>query len=173
MTSFSECSLKNNTIWSLNINFVVGCSLTQCCSHRLEFLFLWATNPVYWCLKVSYCLYFTTCMLIWYDTVLFYEWCFLISIILLSSVRKHQANSHAKKGWEQFTDAVIKTISQKKEGVVFLLWGNSAREKSRYCHYVTVYTKHEIVTWACNSFLDNFPMPAWKNKIRVNFHLKY
>jgi len=50
----------------------------------------------------------------------------------LSSVRKHQANSHAKKGWEQFTDAVIKTISQKREGVVFLLWGNSAREKSRY-----------------------------------------
>jgi len=50
----------------------------------------------------------------------------------LSSVRKHQAYSHVKKGWEQFTDAVIKTISQ-KEGVVFLLWGNSAPEKSRYC----------------------------------------
>ncbi|KAL2329112.1 hypothetical protein Fmac_022539 [Flemingia macrophylla] len=55
-------------------------------------------------------------------------------VLLLNAVltvRKHQANSHAKKGWEQFTDAVIKTISQKKEGVVFLLWGNSAREKSR------------------------------------------
>lgn len=46
-------------------------------------------------------------------------------------VRNHQANSHAKKGWEQFTDAVIQTISQKKEGVVFLLWGNSAQQKSR------------------------------------------
>ena len=49
----------------------------------------------------------------------------------MNLVRKHQANSHAKKGWEQFTDAIIKTISQKKEGVVFLLWGNSAQEKSR------------------------------------------
>lgn len=55
-------------------------------------------------------------------------------VLLLNAVltvRKHQANSHAKKGWEQFTDAVINTISQKKEGVVFLLWGNSAQEKSR------------------------------------------
>ncbi|KAF9674455.1 hypothetical protein SADUNF_Sadunf10G0129000 [Salix dunnii] len=49
------------------------------------------------------------------------------------SVRNHQANSHSKKGWEHFTDAVIKTISQKKEGVVFLLWGNSAQEKSNLC----------------------------------------
>eukprot|EP00268_Persea_americana_P066424 TRINITY_DN9035_c0_g2_i3.p1 TRINITY_DN9035_c0_g2~~TRINITY_DN9035_c0_g2_i3.p1 ORF type:complete len:107 (-),score=19.26 TRINITY_DN9035_c0_g2_i3:280-600(-) len=46
-------------------------------------------------------------------------------------VRSPQANSHAKKGWELFTDAVIRTISQKKSGVVFLLWGNSAQEKSR------------------------------------------
>ncbi|URD94148.1 hypothetical protein MUK42_01311 [Musa troglodytarum] len=46
-------------------------------------------------------------------------------------IRNHQANSHAKKGWEPFTDAIIRTISQKKSGVVFLLWGNSAQEKSR------------------------------------------
>lgn len=46
-------------------------------------------------------------------------------------MRKHQANSHAKKGWEPFTDAVIRTISQKKSGVVFLLWGNSAQGKIR------------------------------------------
>ncbi|CAI0405131.1 unnamed protein product [Linum tenue] len=54
-------------------------------------------------------------------------------VLLLNAVltvREHEANSHAKKGWEQFTDAVIKTISQKKEGVIFLLWGNFAREKS-------------------------------------------
>lgn len=49
----------------------------------------------------------------------------------LISVRKHQANSHTKKGWEQFTDSVIRTVSQKKNGVVFLLWGNFAQEKSR------------------------------------------
>eukprot|EP00268_Persea_americana_P066427 TRINITY_DN9035_c0_g3_i3.p1 TRINITY_DN9035_c0_g3~~TRINITY_DN9035_c0_g3_i3.p1 ORF type:complete len:328 (-),score=57.24 TRINITY_DN9035_c0_g3_i3:543-1481(-) len=55
-------------------------------------------------------------------------------VLLLNTVltvRNHQANSHAKKGWELFTDAVIRTISQRKSGVVFLLWGNSAQEKSR------------------------------------------
>ncbi|MQL90711.1 hypothetical protein Taro_023315 [Colocasia esculenta] len=57
----------------------------------------------------------------------------LINTVL--TVRNHQANSHAKKGWEQFTDAVIQTISQKKSGVVFLLWGNSAQEKLR-CAFV-------------------------------------
>ncbi|KAL6514993.1 hypothetical protein OROGR_020572 [Orobanche gracilis] len=55
-------------------------------------------------------------------------------VLLLNAVltvRNHQANSHAKKGWEQFTDAVIKTISEKKRGVVFLLWGNSAQQKTK------------------------------------------
>ncbi|MFQ6637428.1 hypothetical protein Gotur_013935 [Gossypium turneri] len=61
-----------------------------------------------------------------------------------------QANSHAKKGWEQFTDAVIKTISQKKEGVVFLLWGNSAQEKSKLIDQ----TKHHILKAAHPSGLS-------------------
>ncbi|XP_020214690.1 uracil-DNA glycosylase, mitochondrial isoform X2 [Cajanus cajan] len=74
-------------------------------------------------------------------------------VLLLNAVltvRKHQANSHAKKGWEQFTDAVIKTISQKKEGVVFLLWGNSAREKSRLIDA----TKHHVLKAAHPSGLS-------------------
>ncbi|KAJ3689218.1 hypothetical protein LUZ61_018382 [Rhynchospora tenuis] len=55
-------------------------------------------------------------------------------VLLLNTVltvRHHQANSHAKKGWEQFTDAVIQAISREKSGVVFLLWGNSAQAKIR------------------------------------------
>ncbi|XP_019450955.1 PREDICTED: uracil-DNA glycosylase, mitochondrial [Lupinus angustifolius] len=74
-------------------------------------------------------------------------------VLLLNAVltvRKHQANSHAKKGWEQFTDFVIKTISQKKEGIVFLLWGNSAREKSRLIDA----TKHHILEAAHPSGLS-------------------
>ncbi|KAL5725248.1 uracil-DNA glycosylase [Ranunculus cassubicifolius] len=58
----------------------------------------------------------------------------LQGVLLLNTVltvRSHQANSHAKKGWELFTDAVIQSISQKKTGIVFLLWGNSAHEKSK------------------------------------------
>lgn len=64
-------------------------------------------------------------------------------VLLLNAVltvRKSQANCHAGKGWEQFTDAVIRAISQKKTGVVFILWGNNAQAKSRLIdetkHYV-------------------------------------
>jgi uracil-DNA glycosylase len=45
------------------------------------------------------------------------------------SVRKGEAGSHQKQGWETFTDAVIQKISAEKEGVVFLLWGGFAQKK--------------------------------------------
>ncbi|MCJ7758007.1 MAG: uracil-DNA glycosylase, partial [Gillisia sp.] len=45
------------------------------------------------------------------------------------TVRAKQAGSHKKKGWETFTDSVIKLISEKKENVVFLLWGDYAKKK--------------------------------------------
>lgn len=46
------------------------------------------------------------------------------------TVRSGQPTSHSKIGWEEFTDAVISAISEKCEGVVFLLWGNFARSKA-------------------------------------------
>ena len=45
------------------------------------------------------------------------------------SVRAHEAGSHQKKGWEVFTDAVIATLSEQREGIVFLLWGGYAKKK--------------------------------------------
>ena len=53
-------------------------------------------------------------------------------VLLLNStltVRAHEAGSHQKKGWETFTDAIIKQISTEKENVVFLLWGKFAESK--------------------------------------------
>lgn len=53
-------------------------------------------------------------------------------VLLLNAtltVRADEAGSHQKKGWEQFTDAVIAHISDRKEGVVFLLWGGYAKKK--------------------------------------------
>ena len=47
------------------------------------------------------------------------------------TVRASEAGSHQKKGWEQFTDAVIQKISDKKEDVVFLLWGGYAKKKGK------------------------------------------
>ena len=56
------------------------------------------------------------------------------------TVRSGEAASHSKAGWEQFTDAVIKCISDRSEGVVFLLWGSFARSKRELVdasrHYV-------------------------------------
>lgn len=54
-------------------------------------------------------------------------------VLLLNSVLTVRAGlpaSHSRIGWQTFTDAVIKTISDRCEGVVFLLWGNYARSKA-------------------------------------------
>ena len=53
-------------------------------------------------------------------------------VLLLNAVltvREHMANSHRGKGWESFTDGIIKKISDRRENVVFLLWGGNARSK--------------------------------------------
>lgn len=66
-------------------------------------------------------------------------------VLLLNAtltVRAHQAGSHQNKGWEQYTDAVIQTVSRKLEGVVFLLWGGFAKRKANLINK----TKHHILT---------------------------
>lgn len=53
-------------------------------------------------------------------------------VLLLNAtltVRAHQAGSHQQKGWEQFTDAVIRALSEERTGLVFLFWGNYAKAK--------------------------------------------
>ncbi|PCH77902.1 MAG: uracil-DNA glycosylase [Flavobacteriaceae bacterium] len=55
-------------------------------------------------------------------------------VLLLNAtltVEEGNAGSHQKKGWEQFTDQVIKTISEQKKGLVFLLWGGYAKKKGK------------------------------------------
>jgi uracil-DNA glycosylase len=51
----------------------------------------------------------------------------LLNAIL--TVVAHSPASHREKGWEEFTDTIIKTISDKRENVVFMLWGNFAKSK--------------------------------------------
>ena len=53
-------------------------------------------------------------------------------VLLLNAtltVRANQAGSHQKQGWEEFTDAAIHAISEKRKGLVFLLWGKFAQAK--------------------------------------------
>ncbi|WP_242119188.1 uracil-DNA glycosylase [Aestuariivivens sediminicola] len=67
-------------------------------------------------------------------------------VLLLNAtltVRANQAGSHQNKGWETFTDTVIKTISeQKQEPVVFLLWGGYAKKKQSLINTA----KHHVLT---------------------------
>ena len=53
-------------------------------------------------------------------------------VLLLNAVltvRAHEAASHTGRGWEQFTDAVVKAIAERKQGVVYMLWGSYAQKK--------------------------------------------
>lgn len=64
-------------------------------------------------------------------------------VLLLNTcltVRSGQANSHQGQGWEQFTDAVVRELDR-KEGLVFILWGNPAQTK---CKAITA-SKHHII----------------------------
>lgn len=54
-------------------------------------------------------------------------------VLLLNTVltvRESEANSHRKQGWERFTDAVIKTLSDREQPMVFVLWGKPAEKKT-------------------------------------------
>ncbi len=56
-------------------------------------------------------------------------------VLLLNAtltVRAHTPGSHQKKGWEEFTDAVIRKITEKKENIVFILWGAYAQKKGAF-----------------------------------------
>lgn len=55
---------------------------------------------------------------------------FLLNTVL--TVREGEANSHAKKGWELFTDKIIELIGKKEDPIVFILWGNMAKSKLKF-----------------------------------------
>ena len=76
-------------------------------------------------------------------------------VLLLNTVltvREHSANSHKGKGWERFTDSIIKKISDHRQHVVFLLWGANARSKKPLIDQ----TKHLILECAHPSPLSAF-----------------
>lgn len=65
-------------------------------------------------------------------------------VLLLNAtltVRAGEAGSHQGKGWEQFTDAAIKALNDGREGIVFLLWGNYAKQKGAHIDR----TKHLVL----------------------------
>lgn len=56
-------------------------------------------------------------------------------VLLLNAtltVEAHKAGSHQGKGWEKFTDAAIRALNEKREGIVYLLWGSYAQQKASF-----------------------------------------
>lgn len=76
-------------------------------------------------------------------------------VLLLNAtltVRAHEAGSHQKKGWEQFTDAIIKHISDSCPAVVFLLWGSYAQQKVKLIDT----SKHAVLSTVHPSPLSSY-----------------
>ncbi|WP_321518244.1 uracil-DNA glycosylase [uncultured Bacteroides sp.] len=68
------------------------------------------------------------------------------------TVRAHQAGSHQKKGWEEFTDAAIRHLAEEREHLVFILWGSYAQKKGA----VIDRSKHLVLTSAHPSPLSAY-----------------
>lgn len=84
-------------------------------------------------------------------------------VLLLNAVltvRAQQANSHQGKGWEQFTDEVIRRVDAKPETVVFILWGSYARKKKALVtgpQHVVIESAHPSPLSAHNGFFGSRP----------------
>ncbi len=95
-------------------------------------------------------------------------------ILLLNStltVRANQAGSHQNQGWETFTDAVIKHISEKKEKIVFILWGSYAQKKGLVIDsnkHLILKSAHPSPLSAHNGFWGNKHFSKCNNYLKSN-----
>ena len=83
---------------------------------------------------------------------------FLLNATL--TVRAHLAGSHQNKGWEQFTDAVVRILSEQKEKLVFVLWGNYAQKKGAVIDerkHLVIRSAHPSPLSAHNGFFGSRP----------------
>ena len=82
-------------------------------------------------------------------------------VLLLNAtltVRAHQAGSHQNKGWELFTDAVIRLLAEEKEHLVFILWGAYAQRKGAFIdrsRHLVLTSAHPSPLSAYNGFFGN------------------
>ncbi|MEY2640485.1 MAG: hypothetical protein RIR90_1967, partial [Bacteroidota bacterium] len=104
-------------------------------------------------------------------------------VLLLNAaltVRANEPASHAKIGWMDFTDYVIRTLSDQKQGIIFLLWGRFAQEKQ----VLIDETKHHVLKAAhpspfsadkgffgCKHFSKTNELLAKQGKAPIDWHL--
>ena len=84
-------------------------------------------------------------------------------VLLLNAtltVQAHKAGSHQDRGWERFTDAVIRALSGKREHLVFILWGNYAKNKGAHIDrskHLVIESAHPSPFSAANGFFGSKP----------------
>lgn len=82
-------------------------------------------------------------------------------VLLLNAtltVRAHQAGSHQRRGWEEFTDAAIRALAEQKEHLVFILWGSYAQKKGAFIDrnkHLVLTSVHPSPLSAYNGFFGN------------------
>ena len=93
-------------------------------------------------------------------------------VLLLNAtltVRAHQAGSHQRQGWEEFTDAAIRALAENREHLVFILWGAYAQKKGAFIDrnkHLVLSSAHPSPLSAYNGFFGN------KHFSRANDYLK-
>ena len=86
------------------------------------------------------------------------------------TVRAHQPNSHKNKGWETFTDAIIRAMNDKQSQVVFVLWGGYARKKISLIdtsRHVVIESAHPSPLSARNGFFGSRPFSRINTALRL------
>lgn len=94
-------------------------------------------------------------------------------VLLLNTVltvREGEAHSHKKIGWETFTDAVIKKLSERERPIVFVLWGKPAQEKKRFIatHHYVVEAPHPSPLSAHRGFFGSRPFSKVNEWLKTN-----
>ena len=93
----------------------------------------------------------------------------LLNAIL--TVEKDKPASCRDMGWEEFTDSIIKKLNEKKEPVVFILWGNFARSKKKYItnpKHLVIESTHPSPFSANNGFFGSKPFSKTNNFLKRN-----
>ena len=104
-------------------------------------------------------------------------------VLLLNTVltvREHEANSHKDKGWEVFTDKIIELLNERKDPVIFVLWGANARSKKRIItnksHYILEAPHPSPLSahrgfFGCNHFIKINEILLKLNKDPINWQI--
>ncbi len=84
----------------------------------------------------------------------------VLMINAVLTVRAHEAGSHGKLGWQQFTDSVISVLNKREEPIIFVLWGNYARGKKKLIdgeHHFIIESAHPSPLSARRGFFESKP----------------